>query len=511
LNVAHVHDTRTEDVGEYRGVTYIWPDGREEIYPSDLLREKSMRLAGAFRNLGLAPGDRVALTMPNSPLVGVSYQGVLRSGLVIVPMLFLLSAKEINHILVDSEASAFITSAEFTEKAQEAVAGTQAKLIVAEGAPPPGALSFDELCTAEPAEDIVEREDSDLAMLIYTGGTTGRSKGVMITHGNMWAGARSLRKLAEQDGREAYVGLGVLPLSHAYGVLMSLDSALSSRGSILLRWFSPELFLSALEKHRATATALVPAMMAMLLACPDAGKRDTSSLKLVSVGSAPCPADLIRAFEEKFGCTVAEGYGLSESIAALSTNLFSRRKLGTVGPPLPGVEVAIFDDEDNPLPVGQVGEVVCRGPQVMAGYWKAPEETAAVLRDGWLHTADLGHLDEDGYITIVDRKRDLIIRGGFNVFPTEVEEVLLEHPAVAEAAVVGVSDPVYGEEVVAVVAAKPGADLDKDALIAFARSKLASYKAPRAVVVVDALPRSSIMKILRREAREIARHALEDS
>jgi long-chain acyl-CoA synthetase len=249
----------------------------------------------------------------------------------------------------------------------------------------------------------------------------------------------------------------------------------------------------------------VPTMLVYLLHYPDAGRFDTSSMRLWGSGAAPLPAEIVEPFERKFGGRILEGYGLTEASPVVSAHRFSGvRKLGSVGPALPGVEVAILDDADGALPAGEIGEVCVRGPNVMQGYYRLPEETAQALRNGWLHTGDMGRLDADRYLYIVERKKDLIIRGGFNIYPREVEDVLYAHPAVAEAAVVGMRDPLMGEEVLAFVTLKTGATADAAALIGFCQERLARYKCPKHVRFVDALPKRPIGKILRRELRSLA-------
>jgi long-chain acyl-CoA synthetase len=347
---------------------------------------------------------------------------------------------------------------------------------------------------------IVPQEDADLAVVLYTAGTTGRPKGVALSHGNLVSNARAAASLYELD-RTAWA-LSVLPLSHSYGLtVMNAGNILGTKG-VLLRWFTPDGVLETIERFRVQSMAGVPTMYVYLLNYPEAGRFDTSSMRSWGSGAAPLPLEIVEPFEKKFGGRLMEGYGLTEASPVVSAHRLSGiRKLGSVGQPIPGVEVVILDDDDRPVPTGEIGEVCVRGPNVMLGYYRLPEETAKTLRNGWLHTGDVGRLDEDGFLYIVERKKDLIIRGGFNVYPREVEEVLYAHPFVAEAAVVGMRDALMGEEVLAFVTLKPGAVVDADDLIAFCQTRLAKFKCPKQVRFVEALPKSPIGKILRKELR----------
>jgi long-chain acyl-CoA synthetase len=285
---------------------------------------------------------------------------------------------------------------------------------------------------------------------------------------------------------------------------MNVGHAVGVR-AVLLRWFTPDGVLGAIQQYRVQAMSGVPTMYVYLLNYPGAGDFDTSSMRLWGSGAAPLPLEIVEPFEKRFGGRLQEGYGLTEAAPVVSSHRYSGvRKLGSVGQPLPGVEVRIVDDADRPVPLGEVGEVCVRGPNVMLGYYRMPEETARVLRGGWLHTGDVGRLDDEGYLYIVERKKDLIIRGGLNVYPREVEDALYAHPAVAEAAVVGVADPVMGEEGCAFVVLRAGTAATPDALIAFCHERLAKFKCPKVVRVVDALPKSPIGKVLRKELRALA-------
>jgi long-chain acyl-CoA synthetase len=294
----------------------------------------------------------------------------------------------------------------------------------------------------------------------------------------------------------------VLPLSHSYGLTVMNAGNILGTKAVLLRWFNPELVLETIERFRVQSMAGVPTMYVYLLHYPEADRFDTSSMRSWGSGAAPLPIEIVEPFEKKFGGKLMEGYGLTEASPVVSAHRLSGvRKLGSVGQPIPGVEVAILDDDDRPVATGEAGEVCVRGPNVMLGYYRMPEETARTLRHGWLHTGDVGRLDADGFLYIVERKKDLIIRGGFNIYPREVEEVLYAHPDVAEAAVVGMPDALMGEDVLAFVALKSDGAVSEEALIAFCQDRLARYKCPKRVRFVPALPKSPIGKILRKTLR----------
>ncbi|HXE00043.1 MAG TPA: long-chain fatty acid--CoA ligase [Candidatus Acidoferrum sp.] len=493
MNLARLGEDSLQTWGEYVSLAF---EGRE--WTNVEQQRVANRFARALRRLGLEIGDRVVVLLPNCPEVLQAYAGILKAGGVIVPVVFLLGPDEVRHILADSEAKVVVTAPELLGKIE---GWTGTVVLVGAG---PGGLAWDEVVAAEPETfATVDRDDGDLAVILYTAGTTGRPKGVALSHANLASNAQAAASLYELD-RTAW-SLMVLPLSHSYGLtVMNAGSILGTRG-VLLRWFNPEGVLDTIQRYRVESMAGVPTMFVYLLHYPDAGRFDTSSMRSWGSGAAPLPLEIVEPFEKKFGGRILEGYGLTEASPVVSAHRFSGvRKLGSVGPPIPGVEVAILDEADGAMPVGEVGEVCVRGPNVMQGYYRLPDETRHTLRNGWLHTGDMGRLDADGYLYIVERKKDLIIRGGFNIYPREVEEVLYAHPAVAEVAVVGMRDPLMGEEVLAFVALKRGAATNADALIEFCQERLAKYKCPKQVRFVEALPKSPIGKILRKELRSLA-------
>ena len=464
------------------------------------------RLANALRRLGVCPGDRVMVMLPNCPEVTQSYAAILKCGGVIVPVIFLLGDREVAHILADSEARIVITSADMLWKveAQIGVLPSLRHVLLVDGGGDGKTRSLGaEAAQEEESFATVERRSDDLAVILYTSGTTGVPKGVALSHDNLESNARAAAALHELE-REDWA-VSVLPLSHSYGLtVMNAGHILGSRAA-LLRWFNPEEVLRTIQQFRAVSMSAVPTMLLYLLNFPDAERFDTGSMRVWGSGAAPLPAEIVEPFERKFGGRILEGYGLTEASPVVSAHRLSGpRKIGSVGQAIPGVEVSIQDDGDRPLPVGEVGEVCVRGRNVMVGYYRNPEETARTVRAGWLHTGDMGRLDEDGFLFIVERKKDLIIRGGFNIYPREVEETLYGHPKIAEAAVVGMKDPLMGEDVLAFVVLRSGEQATEAEIAAFCERRLARFKCPKQVRFLDALPRSPIGKILRKELRTLA-------
>jgi long-chain acyl-CoA synthetase len=502
-NLARLAEQALERLGDHPALLFegTW-------HSSATLADRAARVGAGLRRLRVRPGERVVVLMANCPEVTVTYTGIWRAGAVAVPVIFLASAQDVRHIVLDSQAAALVTTTELLPKAREATAGLDLPVIVAggevpgepHGGEPRGEIAFAELEVEEPGT-IADRRDDDLAALLYTGGTTGRSKGVMLTHANLCHAGAASRAVSHVDGMTR--GIVPLPPSHAYGVLVTVGRVHASepQSIALMRWFDAPGWLALAQEQRAQITALVPSMIAMLLAQP-LESYDLSCLRHVFSGAAPLPLELARELERRVpSATVLEGYGCTESSSIIATTPPAARRLGSVGIPVPGVEVRIVADDGTPLPPGRDGEIVLRGPNVMAGYWRDEDETAQALAGGWLHTGDIGHLDHDGYLTVVDRKKDLIIRGGFNVFPRDVEDVLLQHPAVAAAAAVGRPDARLGEEVVAFVALRPGARGPADDLIGFARERLGTTKSPREIRVVEAIPLTPVGKLDRKRLR----------
>jgi long-chain acyl-CoA synthetase len=454
----------------------------------------SAHVAGLLEQHGFQRGDRVGVMLPNVPYFPVVYYGILRAGGVVVPMNVLLKEREVAFYLGDSGAELLFAWHEFGEAARPGAQAAGAEPI--EVAP-----GFEQQVGAAPAKpETADVADDDTAVILYTSGTTGKPKGAELTHANLYVNARTkletLIQLSEED-----VILGALPLFHSFGQTAAMNAGLMAGACLsLLPRFDPVKALQIMERDRVSVFLGVPTMYTAMLAVPEAERPDTSSLRVCISGGASLPVEVLRAFEGQFGVKILEGYGLSETSPVASFNHPDReRKPGSIGTPIREVEMKVFDEDDREVPQGEVGEIVIKGPNVMKGYWQRSEATAEAMRGGWFHTGDLAKVDEDGYFFIVDRKKDLIIRGGYNVYPREVEEVLYEHPAVAEAAVVAVPHAELGEEVGAAVALKAGAEATPEELQAFVKERVAAYKYPRHVWLVPELPKGPTGKILKRE------------
>jgi long-chain acyl-CoA synthetase len=460
-----------------------------------VLNEGATRIAGLLQERGLQPGDRVGVMLPNVPYFGVVYYGVLRAGGVVVPMNVLLKGREVEFYLSDSGAKHLFAWHDFAEAASAGASSAGAEAILVA----PG--EFEQLVIGAPrAEGDAPRSGDDTAVILYTSGTTGTPKGAELTHSNLVTncvrGARELASISCED-----VILGALPLFHSFGQTCCLNGAVSAGACLtLIPRFDPGKALEIIARDRVTLFDGVPTMYHAMLNHPGRADADVSTLRMCISGGSAMPVEVMREFEEAFGAIILEGYGLSETSPVASFNHADReRKPGSIGTPIAGVEMKVVDDEDADVPQGEVGEIVIRGHNVMKGYWGRPDATAEVMRGGWFHTGDMARVDEDGYFFIVDRKKELIIRGGYNVYPREVEEVLYEHPAVSEAAVVGVADDALGEEVGAAIVLRSGADADADDIRAFVKERVAAYKYPRRIWFADELPKGPTGKILKRE------------
>jgi len=460
------------------------------------LDDLSAHMAGLLREHGVRPGDRVGVMLPNVPQFAIAYYGVLRAGGIVVPMNVLLKRREVAFYLGDPDAEVLLAWHEFEEEAGAGAAEAGAECIVVR----PG--EFEHLLTrAVAVREVVDRVGSDTAVILYTSGTTGQPKGAELTHSNLRRNAEVMAQMFSIGPED--VVLGALPLFHAFGQTCALNVAVAGRACLtLIPRFHPDKVLEIIQRDRVNVFEGVPTMFVALLNHPEAASYDVSSLRLCASGGAALPVEVLRGFEETFGCLVLEGYGLSETSPVASFNHPDReRKPGSIGTPIEGVEMKVIDDErGEEVARGEVGEIAIRGHNVMKSYWRRPDATAeAISPDGWLRTGDLAKVDEDGYFFIVDRKKELIIRGGYNIYPREIEEVLYEHPAVHECAVIGIPHPELGEEVGAAVSLRAGADATAKELREFVKRQVAAYKYPRHVWLVEDLPKGGTGKILKRE------------
>jgi long-chain acyl-CoA synthetase len=477
-------------------------DGGQLTYRQ--LDQASDRVAANLAAAGIEPGDRVALQLPNIPQFLVAYFGILKAGAVVVPLNVLLRAPEIAYHLEDSGALVLITWAGVVAEAVKGAEAAEVGAIFAVGpaARPPGVLPFERLLDgAAPACEMVMRQPADTAVIVYTSGTTGRPKGAELTHIQLYMNADIPGRLF--GVRPDDVVTAVLPLFHVFGLSSILDCCVRFGSTMsLIPRFTPTAVLTAIQRDRATILEGVPTMFADLLSCPDLDRYDLSSLRVAISGGASIPAPVLDAFEDRLGLVILEGYGMTETASTTTFNpSAAERRAYSVGKPIWGTQTQVWDASGRPLPPGpeHVGEIVTRGLHVMKGYLNRPEATAAAFTGDWLHTGDLGYIDEDGFLFIVSRKKELIIRGGYNVYPSEIENVLHAHPAVAEAAVVGVPDERLGEEVLAVVIVRESAELRETELVAWCRERLAAYKCPRVFQFRSELPKNTLGKVLKEE------------
>ncbi|HEX4668725.1 MAG TPA: long-chain fatty acid--CoA ligase [Solirubrobacterales bacterium] len=459
------------------------------------LDDRSARLATLLREKGLRAGDRVGVMLPNVLEFPISYYGVLRAGCVVVPMNVLLKRREIAFYLEDSGSKLLLAWHGFAGEAGDGAADAGVELVEVE---PESFAAM--LAEQQPSTGLADTDASDTAVILYTSGTTGKPKGAELTHSNLLRNAdvssRTTSEIAAGD-----VVFGGLPLFHSFGQTVSMNASLMVGACLtLVPKFDPGEALATMQRDGVTHFYGVPTMYGALLHHPGREDYDTSTLRICITGGASMPVEVLRGFEEAFGAIVLEGYGLSETSPVSSSNHPDReRKPGSIGTPLEGVEMRVVDEDDNEVAQGEVGEIVIRGHNIMKGYWQRPDATAEAMRGGWFHSGDMARVDDEGYFYIVDRKKDLIIRGGYNVYPREVEEVLYEHPKIREAAVIGVPHDQWGEEIGAAVVVHEGEELAPEEVSAYVKERIAAYKYPRLVWFVDELPKGPTGKILKRE------------
>ncbi|MBJ19002.1 MAG: long-chain-fatty-acid--CoA ligase [Deltaproteobacteria bacterium] len=459
-------------------------------------------VATSLRERGVAPGDRVALLVPNVPEFTIAYFGILYAGATVVPINVLAAAPEVTYFLEDSGARVLIVHPLFEAPGREGAKSLAATVLLAvdgEAEDTVGAMAL-----ADPVDEPHPTSPQDTAVILYTSGTTGKPKGAELTHSNLLMNCTVVAPSLMPPAEGGHRALATLPLFHSFGQTVIQNGMIATGGSFtLLPRFTPEDAFELIERDRLTIFAGVPTMYFALLHHRGDRAHDVSSLQGCMTGGAPMPVEVMNAFEEKFNVAIQEGFGLSETSPIASFNVTNKpRKTGSIGYPVWGVEMCIVDDEDERLPDGERGEICIRGHNIMKGYLNRPEATSEALRNGWFHSGDIGYRDEDGCYFIVDRKKDMILRGGFNVYPREVEEVLYEHGEVVEAAVIGVPHESHGEEVKAVVALSPDATVSAEDLRAFCKDRLAAYKYPRLIEIIAELPKGPTGKILKRALRD---------
>ena len=500
MNIAELA-LKNLEVGEH--VSYIF-EGNE--ITNVQMDRAARRFGNALKKLGVSRGDRVIMQMPNTPEVLQAFQAIWRIGAIAVPINYMVGQEEINFIYKDSGVHTVITSPEYLEKVKTAQSksGSVKNIVVVSDQEMEGTCNCKKLLE-ESSEDLelVRTADDDVATMIYTSGTTGAPKGVMLTHYGLSYSANKQQEttLLPQD----LISLAMLPLCHSFGVAMMNGSFLRLKGKvIIMRQFNLEQVFKNIDQYKVQSVPIVPTMVVYMLMYQDYQKYDISTVKYWPCGSAPLSLDTWKQFKEKFGHEIAEGWGLTEAGANNSTNVGrSMIKPGSIGKPMDGMDMRIFDFNDNELPQGQEGEIVLKGPMVMKGYWNMPDATKEVIVNNWLHTGDIGYMDADGYFYITDRKKDIIIKGGENISPRVIEEILYMHPKVAEASVIGVKDKVYGEEIKAFVTLKPGEKATPDDILEYCKAKLKKFYVPKEVVILTAMPKSLVGKILKKELRKM--------
>ncbi|MEZ4215070.1 MAG: long-chain fatty acid--CoA ligase [Myxococcota bacterium] len=458
-------------------------------------------VARGLRERGVEPGDTVAVLIPNVPEFVIAYYGILYAGATVVPINVLAAAPEVAYFLRDASAKLLVAHPLFAAVGQAGAAEAGVECLVSSGE----GDTLVGLAHGPECDDVALTESTATAVILYTSGTTGKPKGAELTHSNLFLNCAFVAPRLFPMQRGEMNALATLPLFHSFGQQCIMNASIAMGGSFsLLPRFEPGAAFEIIERDRINVFAGVPTMYFGLLHHEGGERFDVSSLRFCLTGGAPMPVEVLHEFEKRFGIPVQEGFGLSETSPVASFNVVDKpRKPGSIGYPVWGVEMCIMDDEGRQLPDGERGEICIRGHNVMKGYLGRPEATAESIRDGWFHSGDIGYRDEDGCYFIVDRKKDMILRGGFNVYPREVEEVLYAHPAVAEAAVIGVPHPTHGEEVKAFVAFAPGQSASEDEIVAWCKERLAAYKYPRIVRVIAEIPKGPSGKLLKRELRDL--------
>lgn len=502
---------------------YAYPDKVAVIYGDQKYTYKQVnavvnQVANGLKANGIGKGDRVALSCLNLPYFPMAYFGILKTGATVVPLNVLLKRHEIQYHLEDSEAKAYICFIGTPDlpMAQEGYAAFSATpscekfwIITPPGVdnPIPNTQTFDELKKDQsPSFLSAYTEPDDTAVILYTSGTTGRAKGAELTHNNMYSNAQTTQWLFNQTSDDVH--LITLPLFHSFGQTTQMNTGFLGGASIvIIPKFDPAAVLAGFQEHNVTIFAGVPTMYWALLNFPNAGDYDlakiSSNLRLGASGGSAMPVEIMKQFEEKYNVTILEGYGLSETSPVASFSRKGMKKIpGSIGVPIQGVEMIVADENDSPVPPGEIGEILIRGPNIMKGYYNKPEANAEALRNNWFHSGDMGKMDENGYFYIVDRLKDMIIRGGYNVYPREVEELMLKNDKISLVAVVGVPDDKYGEEVVAYVVLKEGQTASEEELVTWSKANMADYKYPRKIFFKDQLPMNATGKILKRVLRE---------
>ncbi|UCH51474.1 MAG: long-chain fatty acid--CoA ligase [Chloroflexota bacterium] len=531
MNLGQLLEDNIKRFGEYES-TYF--EGK--WYTNGETNRNANRLGNALKKLGIGKGDRVIVQIPNSPPVFSAFPAIYKIGGVVVPLNPILRPDQAAYIYRDCGAKAILTSSDYLAWIQEAQKHSPdlKHVILIDKDDVPGTIYYEKIMADSSDEiELEETDNDDLAAILYTAGTTGHPKGVMHTHFSLYINSLGLYEFGlvsrpttlcqtsqyiDSKTRETVetvqqvtgldrtgVGLFVLPLSHSYGIALMNTGYLMGGKSVVLKWWNVDEALQAIDKFRITSMAGVPAMYIQILNHPELDKYDLSSLQLCGCGAAPLPVEVAEAWKQKTGIDIAEGWGMTETAATTAGQPPDQPpKIGSIGKVMVKCNtIKVFDDNGQEVPQGQTGELVVKGPTIMKGYLNLPEETSQAIRDGWLYTGDVGYMDEDGYFYITDRKKDIIIRGGENLSPREVEEVLYQHPKVAEAGVIGIPDKTYGEEIKAFIVLKTGEQCSEEDITNFCKDYLPTFKRPKVVQFMDALPKNLLGKVLRAELRKL--------
>lgn len=506
LNLAHFLNVTAKDYPDTLAVIF---EQRKMTYAE--VASAARRVANVLTAKGIGKGDKVAVMLPNTPHFPIVYYGILLTGATVVPVNVLFTASEIEHYLTDSEAVAFFAFTMFEDQAVKAFNNVEVchSLIFCGpadwmDAPAVGENFMHLMMSVTDEFDTMQTMPDDTAVILYTSGTTGAPKGAELSHFNLffnaYYAAHEVNNVKPGD-----VCLVTLPLFHSFGQTCLMNASMLVGGTMtLVPRFETEKVLEVIQRDKVKLIALVPTMYFFLLNHPDGDKYDLSSIEMACSGGAALPEEVHRRFKERFGIFIQEGYGLSETSPVASFTLRGMKmKVGSIGKPIWGTDMAIMREDGSFAEVGEVGEVVIRGHNIMKGYYNRPEATREAIVNGWFHSGDLGKMDEEGYFFIVDRKKEIIIRGGMNIYPSEIEEVLYKHPKVAEAAVIGMPDDMRGEEVIYVLAPRPGETLTPEEITAYTEERLAKYKWAKEIRIIPELPKGATGKILKRELKRV--------
>jgi len=476
-------------------------------FSADKIWQDTCRLARGLQQNGVLPGSRVLLMLPNYPEYIIAYYAALMTGAIVVPVNTMLREREIHYLMEDSEACAIITQESSSQDVVNAASSlvTMRTLIVCSQQDRPPMTRLNQLIEGSQAVDtIAEVSPNDTAVIMYTAGMTGHPKGAELTHNSLLKNSSLGIDIMRVRAKDHI--LGVLPFHHAYGQTAIMNLSIAAGATIFMYSdFDPLRIMDGVQKHQISIFMATPSMYRIILMETEGRSYDFSSVRYCVSGGSALKSELLEAFEKRFNTVIFEGYGLSETTAIAAFNHLNReRRPGSIGTPVEGVHIRLVDDLDEDVDPGEVGEIAIKSEFMMKGYLHKPEATKAVLKDGWFHTGDLARQDENGYLYIIDRKTDMIVKGGFNVYPLEIEELLMSHPEIAEAAVIGIPDDIQGEEIKACIVLKPGCQISANQLSDYCRQRLARYKCPRYIQFYQQLPRNPLGRVWKQKLRESA-------